>query len=81
MKAFRTYVTVSDPKKLILTDLPFRAGERVEALFLARDSGDAELPDAVRALCAETRALPQVQALTEEDIAAEIKAHRRRACE
>jgi hypothetical protein len=78
MKAYRTYATVSDPKKLVLTDLPFEPGQRVEALLLACESNERESVGDLRALCAATRDLPQVEALTDEEIDAEIKAYRDR---
>ncbi len=73
MRAYRTHLTVKDPKRVVLTDLPFRAGQRIEVLILREDSSavrDFEL------LLKETQSLPQSRAISETDIAAEIAAYR-----
>lgn len=73
MRAYRTHLTVKDPKRVVLTDLPFRAGQRIEVLILREDSSavrDFEL------LLKETQSLPQSRAISEADIAAEIAAYR-----
>ena len=73
MRVYRTHLTVKDPKRVVLTDLPFRAGQRIEVLILREDSSavrDFEL------LLKETQSLPQSRAISETDIAAEIAAYR-----
>jgi len=37
MPACKKYVTIKDPAKLELTDLPFRAGQRVEVMVIAEE--------------------------------------------
>ncbi len=71
MKAYRTYLTVTDPKAVVIPDVPFAAGQVVEVLLLMRED-EPQLD----ALLRRTQALPQVQALTDDDIAAEIAAYR-----
>lgn len=75
MNAYRKYVVIADPKRLVLEDLPFHTGQRVEVVVLADEQRDA-LAEEMRALFKRTQALPQAQALTEEDIAREIEAYR-----
>lgn len=75
MRAYRTHLTVKDPKRVVLTDLPFRAGQRIEVLILREDSSDDAIRD-FELLLKETQSLPQSRAISETDIAAEIAAYR-----
>ena len=75
MTAHKKYVKIKDPKNLVLDDLPFKQGQVVEVI--AQDNGESE--DRVRdlqALLKETQALPRAQAISEDEIAAEIEAYR-----
>jgi len=77
MTAYKKYVKISDPKSLVLNDLPFKQGQVVEVVMTAQDNGESE--DRVRelqALLKETQALPQANAISEDEIAAEIEAYR-----
>jgi antitoxin ParD1/3/4 len=77
MTAYKKYVKIKDPKSLVLNDLPFKEGQVVEVVVIAQDNGDSE--DRVRdleALLKETQELPQAQAISEDEIAAEIEAYR-----
>jgi DNA polymerase I-like protein with 3'-5' exonuclease and polymerase domains len=42
MNAYRKYVTIEQPNQLILSDLPFRAGQRVEIIILGEDSQETD---------------------------------------
>jgi len=77
MTAYKKYVTIKDPKSLVLTDLPFKQGQVVEVVVIAQDNGESEqrVRD-LQALLKETQALPQAQAISEDEIAAEIEAYR-----
>ena len=76
MLAYKKYVTIKDSRKLELTDLPFRPGQRVEVVVIAEDDqGEARLEE-LRALFKKTQSLPQVKPLSEESIAEEIEAYR-----
>jgi hypothetical protein len=75
MKAYRKHVVIADPSRLVLEDLPFHPGERVEIVVLSDDHPDG-LADEMRALFKRTQALPHVQELTEADIAKEIEEYR-----
>jgi hypothetical protein len=59
----------------VLTNLPFRAGQRIKVLILREDSSDNAARD-FELLLKETQSLPQAQAISEADIAAEIAAYR-----
>jgi hypothetical protein len=76
MKAYRTYLTIKDPDQVILSKLPFRPGQRVEVVILAKDEEQAARVQELRNLFTATQSLPQVQALSEDEILREIKAHR-----
>jgi antitoxin ParD1/3/4 len=76
MKAYRTSVTIDDPKQIVLRDLPFNAGQSVEIVIVPRGGVDGESSAKLRTLFRETQALPQSQALSEDDVIAEVAAHR-----
>lgn len=76
MKAYRTTLTIDDPREIVLRDLPFDRGQSVEILVVPQNGVGGESAAQLRALFRETQALPQAQALTEDDIAAEVAAYR-----
>lgn len=76
MKAYRTYLTVTDAKQVVLSDVPFPPGQVVEVLILAQNDDQTQAIRQLDTLLSRTQALPQVQALTDDEIAAEIAAHR-----
>lgn len=77
MTAYKKYVTIKDPKSLVLTDLPFKQGQVVEVVVIAQDNGESEeRVRGLQALLKETQALPQAKAISEDEIAAEIRAYR-----
>lgn len=77
MTAYKKYITIKDPKSLVLTDLPFKQGQVVEVVVIAQDNVEsAERVRGLQALLNETQALPQAKAISEEEIAAEIEAYR-----
>ena len=75
MKAYRRLVVIKDPKRVVLADVPFEAGERVEVLMLSPDDARASLQVDVKTLLRATQTLPSVQALSDSDIIAEIAAY------
>lgn len=77
MKAYKTYLIIQDPKHVVLPDVPFHAGQRVEVVLLAADTGEDTRIKELKTLFKTTQRLPQAQTITEEDIAAEVKAYRR----
>ncbi|KYC40223.1 hypothetical protein WA1_27185 [Scytonema hofmannii PCC 7110] len=77
MNAYKKYITITDPKQVILSDLPFQAGQRVEIIILPEDNPRAEISKKLRDLFEKTQSLPGVQDITSAEIAAEIEAYRR----
>jgi len=76
MKAHKMFATVKEPRKLVLDDIPFEKGQRLEVLLLAPDHDETEQAKRLKAVFKETQALPQMQTVTEEEIAAEIARYR-----
>lgn len=77
MNAYKKYITITDPKQVILSDLPFQAGQRVEIIILASENPRADISKKLRDLFDKTQSLPGVQNISEAEIAAEIEAYRR----
>lgn len=78
MKAYRTYLTVDESQQLTIKELPFRPGSRVEVLMIAADGDFQEHSNMLQDLLKRTQALPHLASISDEDIVAEIDAHRRR---
>ncbi|HYH86629.1 MAG TPA: hypothetical protein VEX60_14345 [Pyrinomonadaceae bacterium] len=77
MKTYKTYSTITDSKQVILSDVPFRVGEKVEIVVRgAEDSDRTERVRTLKNLFRETQSLPQVQTLSEDDILREVEAYR-----
>lgn len=76
MLAYRHYTTVQESKQIVLSSVPFPPGQRVEVVLIAEEERPAARVQDLRALFRATQALPQAQALTEDEIAAEIAAYR-----
>ncbi|MGI8670633.1 MAG: hypothetical protein ACR2J3_12440 [Aridibacter sp.] len=76
MKAYRTYLTVTDPKQIVISDAPFRTGEKVEIVVMTAEDNRQEQARELQALFRETQSLPQIQTLTEDDILREVEAYR-----
>jgi hypothetical protein len=76
MFAYRRYATVQKSKQIVLADLPFQPGQRVEVVVIAEDEPSANRVRELRELFQTTQALPQTQAISEDEIAAEIAAYR-----
>ena len=76
MVAYEAHITITDPNKITLVDLPFRIGQQVKVVIEIEDKDRAERIRRWQELFKQTQALPQAQAITEEEIAAEIAAYR-----
>ena len=76
MLAYKQYVTISDPSKMELTNLPFRKGQRIEVVMIADDDDRAVRVEELRNLFKNTQALPHIQAISEDMIAEEIEKYR-----
>lgn len=79
MNTYKKYITIEDPNHLVLSELPFKPGQRVEVVILAEDQERETLASKLQQLFKETQALHQDNPLTDDEIAAEIKAYRRGA--
>jgi hypothetical protein len=77
MNAYKTYVTVTESQELVLSNLPFQPGQKVEVIVIAEDDKRKDLSQTFKKLFDETQAIPGIQDITEEEIAAEIEAYRR----
>ena len=75
MEAYRTYLTITDPQQVVLKNVPFRPGQRVEVLLLTHNADETTAQE-MRALFRETQSLPQVKTLSDVEIAAEVAAYR-----
>ncbi len=75
MLAYRQYVTVQKSKQIVLSDVPFLPGQRVEVVVIAEDQPVNQVRE-LRELFKATQSLPQAQAISEAEIAAEIAAYR-----
>ncbi|MEH2078433.1 MAG: hypothetical protein V7K57_29270 [Nostoc sp.] len=76
MNAYKTYITIEDPKQLVLSDLPFKAGQRVEVIILTDDNQRVTLAEELKKLFKKIQAIHVDNPLTDEEIAAEIEAYR-----
>ena len=76
MSAYETHITLQDSGRLELHNLPFPAGQRVKIMVTTEDDDRMERVRRWRELFQQTQALPQARTLTEDDIAAEIRAYR-----
>ena len=76
MIAYKQYITIEDPNRVVLSDLPFRTGQRVEVLLIAEDDGSATNLEALQVLLKDTQGLKEVQTISENEIAKEIAAYR-----
>lgn len=76
MIAYRQYATVQKSKQIVLSNVPFQPGQRVEIVMLAEEERPANLVRELREVLQTTQALPQAQAVSEDEIAAEIAAYR-----
>ena len=76
MIAYREYITVQESRQIVLSNVPFQPGQRVEVVLIAEEERPAARVQELRALFQATQALPQAQAITEEEIGAEIAAYR-----
>ena len=77
MNAYKTYVTVTDSQELVLSNLPFKPGQKVEVIVLSEDETRKDVSQRLQQLFDKTQAIAGLQDITEEEIAAEIDAYRR----
>jgi len=75
MKAYRTYARITKSRRVVLFDLPFEEGQRVEVVVLGNDQA-ADAGEKARALFAETQALPSSRRISEDEIREEVAEYR-----
>ena len=75
METYKTYITIENPDQVVLSNLPFQIGQRVEIIVLPEYSR-AEISQKLKALFKKTQSLPEISEITDEDIEAEIAAYR-----
>ncbi len=75
MLAYKRYVTIKDPENLVLKRLPFRSGQRVEVVMIADEEQKSRVQELLK-LLKKTQKLPRAKAISENEIAEEIKAYR-----
>ena len=71
MNAYKTYSVITDSKQVILSDMPYGVGDRVEVIVSRSEFGSRD--DRVRkvkALFKKTQSLAEVRNLTEEETSA-----------
>ena len=77
MKAFKTSSVITASKQVILSDMPFGVGEKVEVVVSRPVNGSrADRVRKLEALLKTTQSLPQIRNLTDADIMRELAAHR-----
>ena len=76
MLAYKKYVTIKDPAKVVLTDLPFSPGQKIEVVCFAEDNNQAESVMGLKSLFKKTQRLAQAKAISEDEIREEIEAYR-----
>ena len=76
MHSYKKYVVIEDPHRVVLSDLPFKAGQRVEVVMIADEPQAAACLVTLHTLLTSTQTLPQARNLKEADIAAEVAAAR-----
>ncbi len=58
MIAYKRYVTIQDQQRIVLADLPFHPGQRVEVLIIAEDDETAAHIQELKQLFKTTQGLP-----------------------
>ncbi len=75
METYKTYITIENPERVVLSNLPFQAGQRVEIIILPEYNRVA-INQKLKALFKKTQSLPEVSEITDADIESEISAYR-----
>jgi len=76
MQTYRKSGGIQESGQIVLSHSPFRPGQLVEVLVVGEYQYKNGLTEKLALLFKETQAQPQVQVLTEADVAAEIAAYR-----
>jgi hypothetical protein len=77
MTTYKLDLTIEDPEQLIISNLPFQRGDRVEIIISTKEREERKaLVGELKDLFKRTQSLPSSKAITEEEIEAEIEAYR-----
>ncbi|NOY30842.1 MAG: hypothetical protein GXP28_11935 [Planctomycetes bacterium] len=76
MQSYRTVITVADPNQIVLNNVPVQPGDCVEVIVRPQGERGLEVAERMKQLLQETHSLPQLEEISEEEIAAEIAASR-----
>ena len=77
MKAYKTSSVITDAKQVILSNMPFGVGGKVEIVVSRPIKGSrADRVRKLKAVFKTTQTLPQIRNLTDADILREVAAHR-----
>ena len=77
MKAYKTSSVITDSRQVILSDMPFGIGEKVEVVVSRSANGSrADRVRKLKTLFKTTQSLPQIRNLTDADILSEVAAYR-----
>lgn len=76
MQIYRRKLVIQDPRQVVLTDLPFKAGQQVEVLVVEEESNMAARDQRWKKAFLDTQAMARPRKISEEEIAAEIVAYR-----
>lgn len=82
MNCYQTHITIEDPNQIILSNLPFQKGQKVEIIISpyqedkSQVQQELELGERWEKFMTKIQTLSVDNPLTEEEIAAEIEAYR-----
>lgn len=76
MLAYKRVVTVKEAGSIVLTGLPLLQGQRVEVVVFANEEEQKQRVGNLLALLRETQGLPQIKAISDDEIAEEVAAYR-----
>jgi hypothetical protein len=77
MNAYQTYLTIDNSQQVVLSNLPFAVGTKVEIKIQVVDEKRLAAANQLKSLFKEIQSLPSSQEITEEEIREEIDAYRR----
>ena len=73
---YRTVITVDNPNQIVLNNVPVQPGDRVEVVVRPQSKQRVKVAKRMKQLLRETHSLPQLENISEEEIAAEVAAYR-----
>ncbi|MBE9054477.1 MULTISPECIES: hypothetical protein [Sphaerospermopsis] len=77
MNTYQTYLTIDNSQQVVISNLPFAVGTKVEIKIHVVDEKRLAAANQLKDLFKEIQSLPSSQEITEEEICEEIDAYRR----